>query len=114
MGEQHIEQEYPLSEVTSRVIVAAVEAHRRLRPGFGEVIYRRALEIELPVRNPAFGREVRIDVCCKAQQIEHKRIDFVIDEVLVEITARAKLEEVGPRVVTDTVRELGNCACGLI
>jgi GxxExxY protein len=94
MGEQHVKQEYPLSEVTGRIIAAAMEVHRQLGPGFEEVIYQRALALELPAHSLEFSREVWIDVCYKTQKIGHKRVDFVIDEVLVEIKAKAMLEEV--------------------
>jgi len=71
-----------------------MEVHRQLGPGFEEVIYQRALALELPGHGLEFSREVWIDVYYKTQEIGHKRVDFVIDEVLVEIKAKAKLEDV--------------------
>lgn len=92
MGRQYVKDEYPLSEVTGRVIAAAMEVHRGLGPGFEEVIYQRALALELPAHSLEFGREVWIDVHYKGEKIGRKRVDFVIDEVLVEVKAKARLE----------------------
>jgi GxxExxY protein len=34
MAEEIIKPEYPLSEITSRIIAAATQVHRNLGPGF--------------------------------------------------------------------------------
>ena len=86
--------EYPLSELTSRIIAAATRVHRTLGPGFEEVIYQRALEMELRVEGLESSREVWIDVYYLGEKIGHKRVDFVIEDVMVEIKARAILEPV--------------------
>jgi len=94
MAEQYVKKEYPLSDVTARIIAAATEVHRTLGPGFEEVIYQRALARELPTHNLEFSREVWMDVHYKGEKVGSKRVDFVIDQVMVEIKARAALEEV--------------------
>ncbi len=48
MSQSYVKAEYPLSDVTARIIAAAAEVHRELGPGFEEVIYQRALARELP------------------------------------------------------------------
>jgi GxxExxY protein len=90
----YIKPEYPLSDITDRIIAAAIEVHRNLGPGFEEVFYQRALELELPDHNLVGQREVEIEVNYKGSRLGHKRIDFVIDEVMVEIKAKAALEDV--------------------
>jgi GxxExxY protein len=94
MAEQYVRKEYPLSDVTARIIAAATEVHRTLGQGFEEVIYQRALARELPLHNLGFSREVRMAVYYKGEKLGSKRMDFVIDEVMVEIKARAALEAV--------------------
>src|SRR5512136_1463593 len=91
---QYVKAEYPLSEVTARIIAAATEVHRALGPGFQEVIYQRALARELPAYQLEFSREVWMDVCYKGEMVGRKRVDFVIDEAMVEIKGKALLEEV--------------------
>jgi GxxExxY protein len=94
MSQQYVKDEYPLSDVTARIIAAATEVHRTLGPGFEEVIYQRALALELPAQDLEFSREVWIDVTYKGAKVGRKRVDFVIDEVMVEIKARSTLEDV--------------------
>jgi GxxExxY protein len=94
MNEQFVKKEYPLSGVTARVIAAAKEVHRELGPGFEEVVYQRALARELPAHDLEFSREVWIDIYYKGGKVGRKRVDFIIDEVMVEIKAKEKLEPV--------------------
>jgi len=94
VAKQYVKTEYPLSDVTARIIAAAKEVHRALGPGFREVIYQRAMAWELPVHDLEFDREVWIDVYYKGRKVGRKRVDFIIDEVMVEIKAKAALEPV--------------------
>jgi GxxExxY protein len=91
---QYVKSEYPHSEVTGRIIAAAKLVHQNLGPGFEEVIYQRALTLELPAQGLDFSREVWIDVHYRGQIIGHKRVDFMIEGVMVEIKARAVIEDV--------------------
>ena len=58
MVQRYVKDEYPLSDVTARILAAATTVHRTLGPGFEEVIYQRALAVELPAHNLEFSREV--------------------------------------------------------
>jgi GxxExxY protein len=91
---QHVREEYPLSESTAKIIKAAKVVHKVLGPGFEEVIYQRALVLEFPAHGLDFSREVWIDVYYKGRKIGRKRVDFVVDEVLVEIKAKGALDDV--------------------
>lgn len=91
---RYVKEEYPLSDVTARIIAASKEVHRTLGPGFEEVFYQRALAMELPGHDLEFEREVWIDVYYKGQKLGRKRVDFVVEEVMVEIKAKASLEDV--------------------
>ena len=94
MAEEHVKKEYPLSDVTARIIAAATQVHRALGPGFNEILCQRALALELPVHHLEFSREVWIDVHYKGAKVGTKRVDFIVDEVMVEIKAKAALEDV--------------------
>lgn len=94
MNKRYVRAEYPHSEVTARIIAAAQEVHHELGPGFREVIYQRALARELPAHGLAFDREVWIDIYYKGERIGRRRVDFVVEEVMLEIKARATLEAV--------------------
>jgi len=94
----YVNEQYPLSSLTAKIIAAAQEVHRTLGPGFEEVIYQRALAKELPAQGLEFAREVWIDVLYKGENIGKKRVDFFIYDrsgsVMVEIKAKAQLEDV--------------------
>ena len=94
MTSQYVKEEYPLSDVTARIIAAAKEVRREIGPGFEEVIYQRSLARELPAHDLEFSREVWINVLYKGDKVGSKRVDFIIDEVMVEIKAKAALEPV--------------------
>lgn len=93
-AQPYVKDEYPLSDVTARIIAVAKEVHRTLGPGFEEVFYQRAMTLELPTQKLEFGREVWIDVHYKGKKLGRKRVDFLIEAVMVEIKAKVALEEV--------------------
>lgn len=90
----YVKPEYPHSETTGRIIAAAKQVHKHLGPGFEEVFYQRALALELPGYDLEFSREVWIDVHYRDRVIGRKRVDFIINEVMVEIKAREAIEAV--------------------
>lgn len=65
------------------------------RAAGAEVIYQRALAIELGLANIAFKREVEIPLFYRGQQIGTQRVDFLIENMLcVELKAIIQLEDV--------------------
>ena len=97
-SEAYVDTRYPLSTLTAQIIAAAHEVHHILGPGFEEVIYQRALAKEFPAHGLEYSREVWIDIVYKGQKVGRKRVDFVVgdgsDDVMVEVKAKARLEEV--------------------
>lgn len=87
-------EHYPLSDLTGRIIGCAMEVHRVLGPGFEEVFYQRALHRELTAAGIESEREVWIDVDYKDLKLGKKRVDFVVEDCLVEIKAKAALDDV--------------------
>jgi GxxExxY protein len=88
MQKDYVKEEYPHSAITSRIIATAKEVHHVLGPGYQEVIYQRALVLELPTHGLEFEREVWMDVSYKGEKIGKKRVDFIIEDVMVEIKAK--------------------------
>ena len=82
---------YDFGALTERIIGAAIEVHRELGPGFQEVVYQRALARELRACELDATREVNVPVFYKGEQIDTRRVDFVIEDCLVEIKARSAL-----------------------
>lgn len=77
-------------ELTGRIIAAAIEVHKTLGPGFQEVIYQRALEQEFMAAGFEFAREARIPVYYKGKEIGRRRVDFLVENIIVEIKARSE------------------------
>ncbi len=50
-----IKEEYKYSEITSKIIGCAMKVHSTLGNGFQEVIYQRALAIEMDKQGLNFG-----------------------------------------------------------
>lgn len=82
-------------DITRRIIAAAMRVHSALGNGFQEVIYQRALEIEVPYENLAFEREMEMSIFYRDMQIGTRRVDFFIEQkIMVELKAIVKLEDV--------------------
>ena len=116
MGEKqndYVKKAYPHSEITGRIIAAANQVHSHLGPGYEEVIYQRALALELPAHGLDFEREVRIEVAYKGEKVGVKRVDFLIEDVLLEIKAKAALEDVDV-VQTLSYLKASGCEVGLL
>jgi GxxExxY protein len=94
MVKPYVKPEYPHSALTARIIACAQEVHRTLGPGFEEVFYQRALEKELRAASLECEREVWITVHYKGAKLGRKRVDFVVDVVMIETKAKAALEDV--------------------
>ncbi|OYQ40614.1 GxxExxY protein [Flavobacterium cyanobacteriorum] len=90
-----IKQEYKYSDLTGKIIGCAIEVHRILGNGFQEVIYQRALEIEMAQQGIAFSREHEMDIFYKGDKIGQRRVDFFVEgKVMVELKALVQLENV--------------------
>ena len=69
--------------------------HNTLGNGFQEVIYQRALSIELNYNGIEHVREQEIPIFYREKQIGTRRVDFFIEGmVMLEIKALEKLENV--------------------
>ncbi|MBL7739256.1 MAG: GxxExxY protein [Chitinophagaceae bacterium] len=87
--------EYKYGEITEKVIGACFRVHGTLRNGFQEVIYQRALELELRTMNLEFAREFEMPIYYMDQQIGTRRVDFLVEnKISVELKAIIKLEDV--------------------
>jgi GxxExxY protein len=81
--------------LTRKVIGCAMEVHNVLGNGFQEVVYQRALAVEMAAQGIGFERELEIDLLYKGHGVGTRRVDFLIEHrVLVEIKAVARLEDI--------------------
>jgi GxxExxY protein len=90
-----VNEKYPLSELTGKIIGCAMEVHRILGNGFQEVIYQRALAIEFKRQSISYSREHEMDIFYKGEHIGGRRVDFFVEgKVMVELKAVIHLEDV--------------------
>ena len=90
-----INEQYKFSELTSKIIGCAMTVHKTLGNGYQEVIYQRALAIEMREAGISFSREFEMPIFYREQQIGTRRVDFLVEGVVsVELKAITKLEDV--------------------
>jgi GxxExxY protein len=88
-------EQYLHSELTGKIIGCAMEVHKTLGNGFQEVIYQRALEIEMDCQGLKFSREHEMDIFYKGTKIGTRRVDFFVEnKIMVELKAVIQLEDV--------------------
>jgi GxxExxY protein len=81
--------------LTYKIIGCAQKVHSTLGNGFQEVIYQRALAIEIRKCGLSFSRELEMPIYYEGEVIGSRRVDFLVeDKVLVELKALTKLEDV--------------------
>lgn len=104
--------EEDINKLTHKIIGCAMEVHNQMGNGFThfvnmffngirdcfaiqEVVYQRALSIELNLNNISHQRELEMPLEYKGYNVGTRRVDFFVeDKVMVEIKAIEKLEGV--------------------
>src|SRR5450432_680830 len=82
-------------ELTRKIIGCAMKVHSKLGNGYQEVIYQRALAIEMTNQKLTFQREKEMFIYYDGINIGTRRVDFFVEEfVMVELKATIKLDEV--------------------
>ena len=90
-----INEQYKYSALTEKIIGCAIEVHKIIGNGFQEVIYQRALEMEMNLQGLKFSREFEMPIFYKNNRIGTRRVDFLVEDVIsVEIKAVIQLEDV--------------------
>jgi GxxExxY protein len=89
-----VKEQYKYSELTSMIIGCAMTVHKTLGNGFQEVIYQRALEIEMRLAGIRFQREFEMPIYYREIRIGTRRVDFFVEELIsVELKAITKFED---------------------
>lgn len=72
-----------------------MQVHSTLGNGFQEVIYQKALEIEMALNSLVFEREKEMPIHYRDLQIGTRRVDFFVGGmIMVELKAISQLEDV--------------------
>lgn len=90
-----IKEGYKYSDITSKIIGCAMKVHSTLGNGFQEIIYQRALAIEMRKAGLAFTRELEMPIFYDDEEIGTRRVDFFVEnKIMVELKAITQLEKV--------------------
>ncbi len=82
-------------DITGKIIGCAMKVHGALGNGFQEVIYQRALAIEMEYQGLSFEREKEMGVFYRGNMIGTRRVDFFVEgKIMVELKALVALEDV--------------------
>lgn len=83
-------------EESYEIIGICMEIHNYLGPGFSEIVYKDALEIEFRRAKILYEREKEYEVIYKGIVLPHKfYADFVIsDKIILEIKGKKEIAEI--------------------
>lgn len=91
-----------------------MEVHRVIGTGFQEVIYQKALGIELAFQGLLFEREKEMHIYYRNELIGTRRVDFFVENlVMLEIKALDKIEDIHKNQAINYL-EVYNIADGLL
>ena len=89
-----MEKEKISDDLTYRIIGCAMRVHAYLGCGFQEVIYQRALAVEMRKANISFVREYEMRIYYFEEEVGNRRVDFLVEnKVPVELKALSELED---------------------
>lgn len=81
-------------ELTRKIIGCAMKVHSTLGCGFQEVIYQRAMAIEMEKQGLRFAREQEMGVFYEGISIGTRRVDFFVEEkIMTELKALSCLND---------------------
>ena len=90
-----MERDLKYGAITGKVIGSAMAVHSALGNGFQELIYQRAMEIEMKDQGLSVGREFEMPIYYKGLGIGTRRVDFLVEGMIsLELKALIQLENV--------------------
>ncbi len=86
-------KEYLYQEETYKIIGCCMEVHKTLGPGFSEIVFKDALEIEFKLNDIPYEREKVFTVDYKSHLLPHCfGVDFICyDKIVLEVKAQKKM-----------------------
>ena len=85
--------EQDINDIAYKIIGCAMKVHSVLGNCFQEIIYQRALAIEMSLTGLSFERELSLPIYFREIKVGSSRIDFIVENVIiVEIKARQEIQ----------------------
>jgi GxxExxY protein len=83
------------TDLTERILNAAIEVHRELGPGLLEGTYEAALSIEFDAGGLRHQRQLAVPILYKGRSVGDYRVDFLVeDAVVVEVKSVDRFDPV--------------------
>jgi len=82
--------EFNINDLTHKIIGCAMNVHNNLGNGFQEVIYQRALAIEVRMAGLSFEREKEMPIFYCEELIGTRRVDFFVENAVMIALKRSK------------------------
>ena len=93
--------------ITRKIIGCAMKVHSTLGCGFQEVIYQRAMAIEMEIQGLRFARELEMTIYYEHIDIGTRRVDFFVEEkIMVELKAVSHLDDLKSYTSNELLRSL--------
>ena len=103
-----------INELTNTIIGCAMKVHNNLGNGFQEIIYQKALAIEMRLHDLLFEQEGQMSIYYNKELIGSRRVDFFVENcVIVELKALEKIENIHKNQAINYL-EVFNIADGLL
>lgn len=81
-------------DLTHKIIGCSMKVHSFLGNGFQEVIYQRALAIEMEKQGLGYSREMKMTIYYEGVDIGTRRVDFFVEnKIMVEMKASIELND---------------------
>ena len=105
---------YLYSELTGKIIGAAIKVHKELGPGHPEKIYQRALAEEFTKQKIPYTREEKFHIFYNGKKVGYETMDFVVfKKVAIELKANREIMDLHAKQVVGYLKG-ANLKLGLI
>lgn len=96
---------YLYSDLTEKIIGAAIAVHKELGPGYPERIYQKALSLELKKQEIPFNREEKFRVFYEGKDVGYEIMDFcAYDKIAVELKAVREIMDLHSKQVVSYLK----------
>ena len=97
-----------------KIVGSCMEVHRSLGPGFPEEYYKKALELEFPLKELPFEKEKEIEIKYKDTLVGTMVIDYLVTgDVVLLVRSQDAIDEVEVQQVLRCL-QLTNSAAGVV
>ena len=94
-------------ELTEKIIGAAIQVHKQLRPGFIESIYEKALNIEFRKRGIEVKEQQEVIVKYDDIEVGRHRLDIFVEEaIVIELKAIKDIEDIHFAIVKSYLKSV--------